>query len=1330
MSHPLSAFIPQGLAGLTGSNGHAALGAAMVVDISGSTRLAEHYCLVGPAGIESFRRVIANTFSQQINCIYAYGGEVVYFSGDALVAYWPAGTSKPAVLSTLPTDQASTNPNPNQAKSPPIDAHCVSQATDCASALMAISQNNNAAVKLTGMSPVATLSPRTSMQPLVSAQLSDNTRQLDGTQPLPSVHIGVGYGELHAVRTQNRANSRLLLAGDALINATQAMTTAIAGEIRLSPQAKERARLKTTPPHEQFTRVANEELSDPGRFVSPNLHRYLVREHTPYSEAIRHISCLYFRVHIDTHDANDAALYQSITERAQIIISGHCAGTGNFVIDHLGVVIKVYLGVPNDTYRNNCQRLVTIGQQLATLARSLKQDWCGGVATGKCFCDTLGTMQRKEYIVTGFPMFLAARLCEGTLNELTCSTDVAERLVDTHTTEYLKTLRPKGFTHDIRVMSIVDILNPSVRRAAFYGRVQVREKLINTVSQPTGDMAKVVYITGDAGVGKSTFIDHFLDQSAPRLIPNRLSGIYRVANRTSEYTSAFTCWLPVVDECGGEGTSAALIEQQGVTSNPTQENAYSNASRQVMDSLLQVLSNHMAARALVVLEDVHWMDTASWTLLERLVKARPDLCYVCASRPVSEPDELKTIRRSTQFIEINLQGLDVRALESVVNQTLPFGTANDEIIELVKVKTQGNPFFIRELVRYLEQSGAIEPVNTIWVRRRDRTLYSDTIGIAELIAARIDQLSHSEREVLQACSILQQHIQPQVLLHLLSDTFSIESIESTLESLLYNDYLRISADTEDSWAFVHDLLRESIYEMLPPSLRIQLHTRAAIYFEASAGADVNAAQLTYHWNGANHPKNTIHYGERAAREALQKGACQETVEVLSLCLQAWQTDSAIASPQLVIHWLVLRCAAWSQLGNHQQRLIDAREVVLLAGRRYPKTERTLIVSSATKLAGRALSSRLPSWLKTPHPSPPDETLSQVIKAHRHATYAGFFLRTPLDALYNSLCAVNLAEAMDDKPQLAGGYAELGGFLGVVGLRKTGYRYLDKAKKLSEDLGELASQAHVYMSDALFSVGMGDWTRSQASAESCREAATQVNDRAQWCTARTIDFWRLFYQGQLDEALALARSNEVDSRNARHYLLQLWAIHHQILCLLYQDRPADALAEFSKIDKIYIRDWTITEDLPTQALRVLCLHRCGDEEDAFARYRTVVAIVKTEQMTARHSQLEIYSAVLEYHFLAKPFYQDAHQWSTEALMLLKTLKKFSRLFPIGKSRLHYWQARLAMVNGKRQHAKTLLRRAKSLAASLSLHNDLLRLTQVEAGSMDANPSAITSGTDNH
>ncbi|MFN8530570.1 MAG: tetratricopeptide repeat protein [Anaerolineae bacterium] len=250
---------------------------------------------------------------------------------------------------------------------------------------------------------------------------------------------------------------------------------------------------------------------------------------------------------------------------------------------------------------------------------------------------------------------------------------------------------------------------------------------------------------------------------------------------------------------------------------------------------------------LLLLEDLQWSDE-SLNPIKRLLNHIEDMpLLVIASYRDDERPDLPTILPGAR--PLKLERLPESAIGELCTSMIGEAAQNADVIELVQRETEGNTFFIVEVVRALaEEAGQLEMIG-------QHTLPGSvfTGGLQQLVRRRLSRVPDWGHDLLRLAAVGGRALDPAVLRPLAGD-------------LDYDRWLRICADVvvlevhDNTWRFVHDKLREGVLHELDEAQRAGLHRRIAEAIEhAYPGDTAQAEVLIEHWHSAGDPRKELEW---------------------------------------------------------------------------------------------------------------------------------------------------------------------------------------------------------------------------------------------------------------------------------------------------------------------------------------------------------------------------------------------------------------------------------------------------------------------------------------
>lgn len=521
-----------------------------------------------------------------------------------------------------------------------------------------------------------------------------------------------------------------------------------------------------------------------------------------------------------------------------------------------------------------------------------------GVNSGHGIARVFGTDARMDYSVLGDSIILAQRLESSAPTGQTYVGDVTYRLTKNRFEfEWVGELTLKGKAKPVPAWRLVGELNEppaetdgtAADRPTLVGRdreVAAAGRSLDDLLAGKGGLLQVV---GEPGVGKSRLKQEVASQAA------RLGALWMEAPCPS-YGAALT-YAPFAQmlrnfaqiaidqppELAAAALSAALTRvgagaqgpyfarllglpgTEGTSEVPALEpDAFRRGLHAAFSSWLSLVAG--SAPLVVVVEDCHWMDASSLALTQDLVRgpAAGGFLLFLTARPEGE-DTLAQIAGATSLRteRVALGPLDRAAVDRVL-RTLLDAPAPSEFSDLVADRAGGNPFFVEELVRSLQDEGALEKGEHGWQLIHGWAQGAIPPNLEGVLSARIDLLPVAARMSLLEASVIGRRV-PRQLLEGLS-AHAAAGVPVLLERGFFQDAPDGAGDLE----FHHALVQEAAYSRLLRRQQRALHGKVAELAEElyGAGDDVIDLLARHSYLGAIGPKAIVFLtraGERAAR---------------------------------------------------------------------------------------------------------------------------------------------------------------------------------------------------------------------------------------------------------------------------------------------------------------------------------------------------------------------------------------------------------------------------------------------------------------------------------
>ena len=312
---------------------------------------------------------------------------------------------------------------------------------------------------------------------------------------------------------------------------------------------------------------------------------------------------------------------------------------------------------------------------------------------------------------------------------------------------------------------------------------------------------------------------------------------------------------------------------------------------------------------LLLLEDLHWADRATLLMLRHLLRssALAPLCVVATYRE-TEVDRahpfaemLADLRREQGVARIPLRGLPEGAVNTFIEASV--GRTSGALAALVSDRTEGNPFFMTEVLRHLGETGALDRLVSAGAHSRTREVHVLPEGVREAVESRLATQNEAVNRVLAQASAIGRDFEFAVLQGVadIPEDDLIDVLDTAITARLVQEVPGVAG----RYTFTHALVRETLYGRLTTARRARLHRRVGETLERlSTPGREPVADLAFHFSQAvsgGDIDRAVRYAARAAEAAAAAFAMEEAARFYQLALAALDlaTDPAATLAQRI-----------------------------------------------------------------------------------------------------------------------------------------------------------------------------------------------------------------------------------------------------------------------------------------------------------------------------------------------------------------------------------------------------------------------------------------------
>lgn len=1275
--------------------------AVALLDISGFTTLAEALARSGPTGTERLKSVLDRCFGTLAGLVDASEGLVLKFPGDAVLAFWPIPPGRDL-------------------------SYVVRRAARCC--LLAVEQ--------------------------IEAQTHP-----DGARLQLRAAVAAGRAEILFV---GGVDSRweCLVGGSPLADLGVALDRARPGDVLLTPDAWGAAgqdavgvavdqtayRLDhlTTPPDPTPASSSDDSSAAAAdvalRACIPDaVLAHLDAGQTAWLAEFRPVTAMFVSLSNARYDSADALdLLHRACAAVQTAVARFGGSLNQSLVDDKGTVLLAGWGLALHAHEDDASRAVEAALTMRAALHAIGCRASIGLASGRAFTGIRGNARRREYAMVGDVVNLAARLMQHAGDDIWCDERTRAAARQRTLFERLPHVSLKGKAEPEAVFRPLrtkpragadsdDLIDRQHETAALFGELRALE---------SGDSREVVILEGEPGIGKSRLIASLLRHT-------QTSNVRAVVGRGHpvERESAYHAWreafsrllglhadttspahrqrvLSLLESAPDMAVHASLLNPVLSLGLPEDERTRQFTPQGRAETLRHLLLHLFAAvtrqlPVLIVLEDAHWLDSASWALADALASQIRPVLVVVSMRPVLPQDMTPDCRRFLSRAQVTRLPLETLASDdaaALAGQCLGADALPRRLTELVWHSAAGHPFYTEQLVLALRDSGVLRvDQGECHLTATDLSALALPDTVQGVVTSRIDRLTPSQQMALKIGSVLGPTFELTTLRELFPMTISPEQLRADADEMVALSLLRAEPTGTDDYAFKHAITRQVTYEMLPFAQRRMLHATVAARLEASDAAH-NYPLIAHHWSGAGVADKAfgalVAAGEEAARADVNPEAARFFTAALALELP--DRDS----PERRLD----RARAHRQLGEVLWTLGDFDKVraenhagfaLLVRGSWWERGRVSLLVAQIAVQAWHLLAPRRTAGGNT-------LGTRRLIEASKTAALLARVRSAPLDAvglLSASLLALNLAERAGSVNVFALGM--MGYTAGAMKLRGLSRRYFDRGRHEAFALNELSDYTLMVPYDAMTRFGTGDHAGCVALCTEGRELARRIGERrAVVRTTALLAAANAFtLSGPATEPLQQS-AETLDSVRDQPAIEQAYylGLRGTIISMLLP--PSDAAALFADVEALLdesLKHATDDAVALTFSMRALYYTRVGKLDDAghaaeraFTWARTRLRSVPPTGFVLLQGPVEAFLALYQRALEGKT--PDLPAATRRARASVAAYGRWAGIYPIYDARARLFEGRLASLEGRGAQAQQRWQLALQAAEHLALPFD--------------------------
>ncbi len=475
----------------------------------------------------------------------------------------------------------------------------------------------------------------------------------------------------------------------------------------------------------------------------------------------------------------------------------------------------------------------------------------------------------------------------------------------------------KGFAEPLNIYEVVGVgplrtkLQLSVRRglARFVGRQSELEQLQRALEAAKAGHGQIAGVMGEPGVGKSRLFYEFklLSQRGCLILEtfsishgkaypylpliDLLKNYFQLTNQDDERRrrEKITGKVLTLDR-SLEDILPYLFFLLGIAeaTSPLQQMDPQIRRKRILEAIKRLLLRESLNQPLIIIfEDLHWLDAETQAFLQLLSES------VATARMLLlvnyRPEYQQQWSGKTYFSQLRLDPLGKEQAEEMLTALLGEtvgATGRSPLHQFILAKTEGNPFFMEEIVQELrEQEILVRAADVGWVVTHPTINLRLPTTVQGVLTARMDRLQPEEKALLQTLAVIGREFSASLLRKVVTERE--EDLHRLLSRLQAGEFVyEQPAFPEVEYIFKHALTQEVAYNSLLLERRKVLHERTAQAIEEvyHYKLDDHYSELAYHYSRSGNTQKAIDYLQLAGEQAVQRSAHAEAVRHLSAAI--------------------------------------------------------------------------------------------------------------------------------------------------------------------------------------------------------------------------------------------------------------------------------------------------------------------------------------------------------------------------------------------------------------------------------------------------------------
>ena len=599
----------------------------------------------------------------------------------------------------------------------------------------------------------------------------------------------------------------------------------------------------------------------------------------------------------------------------------------------------LYFGLP-EAIENSAHNAVRAGIEITERYISMRKQFGISekyslniaVSSGTVIAGSISSGEKLEYTVIGDAVETALALLDSSSKgQILVSSLTYKTVKEFFSLKQLKTISLKGKRDPVVVYELLiagknlkgsHIPAERLIKSEMIGRTDELDKLEHLIINTLNGKGSIVNIIAEAGIGKSRLLNELKKKKTLKQAVLLEGKAESTGKSVSFYpvTGILKQWFQI-RENDDESQAFAKIEKiirslfkeeaeeilpfiaalMGFQLKSNYDKRINEISPDALSKLIQKSMRELLLKGsennplVFIIEDLHWADQSSIELLQSLFRLAENnkILFICTLRPNYHETGDKMIsavkEKYTDFYsEIRLEPLNDNDCRLLLENLLKMKMLPDKLKDSISKNTEGNPFFIEEVIRSLIDDNIIEIKNGQFLLSGDVDDIVVPVSVKDVLLARIDKLDEPVKYALKVASVVGRYFSYELLKQV---TDEYKNLESIISSLLKLELIRENKEkTEREYLFYHALAQEAVYDTLLTKNRQELHLKVAAAIENIFAQKISDYYevLAHHYSLGDDKEKAEEFLIKAGERTLKNAASSEALNYFNEALNLYQ----------------------------------------------------------------------------------------------------------------------------------------------------------------------------------------------------------------------------------------------------------------------------------------------------------------------------------------------------------------------------------------------------------------------------------------------------------